>query len=318
MGRGRVPGVPAGPPRRRTARGAAAAPTVLPGPRAARHREGPRGPRRAWGRGDARRRRERPAPRPGDRAGASLGPPARDARRRAGASRHERRLPARALGRVVGVPSAPGASGGRHAGGRVAPAGAARTDGRRRRGGSCAQGPRRAVLARPGRGDRAGPARGRSEPADELRAEPRKLGGRSSGRARVGARGVGFTADRRARGAGRRSRGGGGPVPGSPRCGARGARSRRICPPRPQPPRLRPDPGLRRLRGRAPLRALSAGASLPPRDARARVPAVRSEDPGGQPLRPLSWTAAPAARLGNGATGGRGAADVPRGPGDSL
>ena len=212
MGRGRVPGVPPGPPRRRTARGAAAPPTVLPGPRAARHREGARGPRRAWGRGDARHRRERPAPRPGDRAGASLGPPARDARRRAGASRHERRLPARALGRVVGVPSAPGASGGRHARGHVAPAGAARTDGRRRRGGSCAQGPRRAVLARPGRGARAGPARGRSEPADELRAEPRKLGGRSPGRARVGARGVGFTADRRARGAGRRSRGGGGPV----------------------------------------------------------------------------------------------------------
>ena len=189
--------------------------------------------------------------------------------RRAGPPRDERGLARGAVGGLVGLPSGPGPRRGRHPGGGVAPADAARARGPRRRGGSGAQGARRAALACAGPRPRAGTPRRRREPSREPRAEPRELGGGSSGDARHRAGTARPVAGGRARGAGRRLPRGREPLAGTPRRGPGGARPRGLGAAGPEPSRLRPDPRLRRLRGGAALRAVPAGAPLPARGARA-------------------------------------------------
>ena len=102
VGGGRVPGAPAGHAIGRAARAGAVAACVSLRPGGARHRPGPRRPRRAADRGDARDRRQRPGSRSRDRAGAGLGRSARDAPRRAGAARRRAPPPLASAGRRGG------------------------------------------------------------------------------------------------------------------------------------------------------------------------------------------------------------------------
>ena len=179
---------------------------------------------------------------------------------------------------------------------------AARAGGRRRRGGSRAQGARRAALARARpRCSSGSGARGR-EPPREPRAEPRELGGAPGTGALATEPGRAAARGRRssASALGRRSCRRGEPLARASATPARAALGRggsvllvlnRLG--------FAPDPGLRGVRGRAPVRALPRWrSSTIGRRAPSACRLCGLDVPGGEPLRPLPRPAAPARSAG--------------------